>query len=246
MFSDSAEFYDAIYGFKDYAAEAAQLAELLRALHPEARTLLDVGCGTGEHARRLAIDHGYEVDGIDLDPNLIAIARRKHPRGRFEVDDMTGFSLGRRYDAVLCLFSAIGYVVTLDRIRRALDGFRSHLAPGGLVVVEPWLAPDQVFHGKEFRQTAELEGTRIERVSRTEVIGRVSRLHFDYRVDGPSGSRTFGEVHELGLFTAGEMRDAFRSCGFTTKHDPAGLTGRGLWVARAAGAISGTSLRPGR
>ena len=51
MFTASAEFYDLIYStFKDYAAEAAQIASVLRRVNPGCRTVLDVACGTGEHA----------------------------------------------------------------------------------------------------------------------------------------------------------------------------------------------------
>lgn len=53
MFSKSAELYDQIYlEFKDYKAEAQRISELLAGEHPSARTLLDVACGTGEHAMR--------------------------------------------------------------------------------------------------------------------------------------------------------------------------------------------------
>ena len=66
MFSKSAELYDQIYfEFKDYKAEAQRISELLAGEHSSARTLLDVACGTGEHARILRDQYGFEVDGID-------------------------------------------------------------------------------------------------------------------------------------------------------------------------------------
>ena len=66
MFSASAEFYDLIYStFKDYRAEGEQIARLLRGLNPACESVLDVGCGTGEHARLLAAQ-GFRIDGIDL------------------------------------------------------------------------------------------------------------------------------------------------------------------------------------
>jgi ubiquinone/menaquinone biosynthesis C-methylase UbiE len=232
MFTESAELYDAIYSFKDYAVETAQIAALVRARHPRALTVLDVGCGTGEHARRLAADYHFEADGLDLDAGLLDVARRKHPIGRFVVADMSDFALGRRYDAILCLFSSIGYLVTLERIRRAIGCFRRHLSSGGVMVVEPWFAPGALEAGRVFRHTGEAHGLRVERVSRTEIDGRVSRLHFEYHVEGPDGSRWFSELHELGLFTPDEMSSAFRAEGLTADFDPVGL-GRGLWVARA-------------
>ena len=234
MFSESAELYDAIYSFKDYAAEAAQIAAIVRAARPGAGSLLDVACGTGEHARHLAASHGFEVDGLDLDPGLLRVARVKHPAGRFFEADMSDFMLEARYDAVLCLFSSIGYLVTLERTRRALECFRSHLRPDGVVLVEPWFPPRAMEDGRVSRHTGTHHGRAVERVSRVEIDGRVSRLRFEYRIETPAGLREASEIHELGLLTTDELAGAFRDAGLRADFDAVGLTGRGLWVARRA------------
>jgi SAM-dependent methyltransferase len=234
MFDASAEYYDLIYApFKDYEAEAGQIASLLRRLSPECRTLLDVACGTGEHARLLA-GAGFIVDGLDLDPAFVRIARQKHPAGRFFQADMSGFRLPHRYDAVVCLFSSVGYLRTLDRVAGAFACFREHLAPGGVVVVEPWFAPGVLEHGRVARNTGEADGVRVTRGSRVEVEGRLSRLHFDYEITNRTGTRHASEVHELGLFTTQELLEAFRRAGLEADYDPKGLTDRGLYVARSA------------
>ena len=69
MFVHSAQFYDAIYAWKDYAAEARRLKALLaeRQRIPGRRSLLDVACGTAAHATYLRDDYAYE--GLDLDPH---------------------------------------------------------------------------------------------------------------------------------------------------------------------------------
>ena len=234
MFTASAEFYDAIYAFKDYGAESAQVAALVRVLSPHARTVLDVGCGTGEHVRRLATEHGFEADGLDLDPVLLSIARVKHPGGRFFEADMSEFSLGRHYDVILSLFSSIGYLVTLDRVARALRCFRQHLAPGGVVLVEPWFAPGVLEADRVASHSATVNGARVERTSRTEVTGRVSRLHFAYRIESASGTQQVQEVHELGLFTPEELGATFSQSGLVATFEASGLSERGLWTAHNA------------
>lgn len=235
MFTESAEFYDAIYqGFKDYPAEARQIAALVHAVHPGGRSILDVGCGTGEHARLLAGEHGFTVDGVDLDAELLRLARRKHRAGHFEQADMSDFHLGRRYDVVLCLFSSIGYVRTQDRLIMALRRFEEHLAPGGVVIVEPWFEPGALQHGFRTEHSAQVEALRITRRGVNEIDGRISRIRFEYEIVGPDGVRRATEVHELGLFTSDEMLAAFTAAGLPAHHDPAGLTGRGLYVARRA------------
>ena len=139
MFTESAELYDLIYSqFKDYEAEAQQIAGLIQNIHPQAQSILDVACGTGEHARLLAQNYEYTVDGLDLEEALIARAEHKHPEGTFFKADMRSFDLERSYDVILCLFSSIGYVQTLDQVVQALSHFRKHLNTDGVVMVEPW------------------------------------------------------------------------------------------------------------
>ena len=235
MFSESAELYDAIYGtFKDYAGEAATIAKLIHTSAPSARTLLDVGCGTGEHARHLR-HHGFIVDGIDLDSRLLDVARRKVPEAEFVEADMSAFDLSKRYDVVACLFSSIGYLLTLDRVTAALERFREHLAPSGIVIVEPWFPPGVLREGSGAKRKAEANGARVERTSTVSVQGKLSTLVFDYRIEDASGVRHAREVHELGLFTPAEMLDAFAAAGLSATYDPVGMfDNRGLYVARSS------------
>ena len=233
MYSESAELYDLIYSsFKNYEAETTSIATLLRSANPACRTVLDVACGTGEHARLLAERHGLSVDGVDLDATFVEIARRKRPTGRFVLADMTDFDLGRRYDAVMCLFSSIGYVRTVDRLTRAIGRFREHLAPGGVIVVEPWFPPGVMTYGYTSTDVGESGGLRVVRRARTEIDDRLSRLHFDYDITQHGQTRHVSEIHELGLFTLEEMRGAFEVNGLVVDYDPKGLIGRGLYVAR--------------
>jgi SAM-dependent methyltransferase len=232
MFSASAEFYDLIYStLKDYISEAAQIAGLLRQLNPHCQAVLDVACGTGEHARLLGA-HGFVVDGIDLDPAFVRIAEQKHPAGRFLVADMSDFQLSQQYSAVLCLFGSIGYLQTLDRVRCAFNCFRDHLTVEGIIVVEPWFTPGTLDPTHVTRQTGEANGIRVSRVSRVEIEASISRLHFDYEISDQAGTRHASEVHELGLFTTAELLQVFEEAGLQAEYQSNGLTDRGLYLAR--------------
>jgi ubiquinone/menaquinone biosynthesis C-methylase UbiE len=235
VFSESAELYDAIYSsFKNYSAEAERIATLVRTTHPGAQRMLDVGCGTGEHAMHLRARHGFLVDGLDIDPGLVAFARQKVPDGEFVVADMSSFDLRRQYDVVVCMFSSIGYLKTISRVTAAFQCFRRHLRPNGVAIVEPWFPPGVLRVGKGTTRRGETNGIRVERTSHTAVTGNISTLTFTYRVESAAGTRTASEVHELGLFTPAEMLGSFSEAGLTATHDPVGLfDNRGLYVARA-------------
>src|SRR3954447_5484559 len=118
MFSRSAHMYDAIYAsVRDYPREAAEVDRLIQEHRPGARTLLDVACGTGAHLEHLK---DYELEGLDLDPEMLAIARERLPDVAFHEGDLVEFDLDRRFDAVVCMFSSIGYVRTEERLRSAI------------------------------------------------------------------------------------------------------------------------------
>ena len=76
--------------------------------------LLDVACGTGLHLSYLK--QHFQVEGLDLDERLLAIARQRNPGIPLHHADMTAFNLGRTFDVVICLFSDIGYVKTLANL----------------------------------------------------------------------------------------------------------------------------------
>lgn len=236
MFSESAEFYDLIYRqFKDYRSEAARVVELIRQRNPTAGTLLDVACGTGEHAHFL-IEAGYSVDGVDIEPRFVELARRKNPDGRFSCQDMAELDLGRVYDAVLCLFSSIGYVRTEDRLQRALRRFADHTVDGGIVIVEPWFQPHDMQDRYFAMNTAETDEVKVCRMARTTLADGISRIEFEYLVGRSEGLERRSEVHELGLFTRQQMEAAFRAAALDVEYDPEGLFGRGLYIGRAASA----------
>jgi trans-aconitate methyltransferase len=108
---------------------------VIRKEHPAAHSIFDVACGTAEHAKLLSAE--FAVDGIDLEPGFVEVARLKAPTGTFSVADMRRFELRKKYDVVQCLFSSIGYLTQGEDVIRALECFAQHLAKDGIIVVEP-------------------------------------------------------------------------------------------------------------
>ena len=229
-YAKAAQYYDQLYSFKNYTEETAKIKELIRSEHPTAQTVLDVACGTAEHARLLAND--FQIDGIDLEPAFIEIASKKVPSGQFQLADMRNFELDRRYDVIQCLFSSIGYLTHGKDVIAALKCFRQHLNPGGVIIVEPWFTPDTYHAGHCHMTTYDGEETKICRMNVSERTGNLSRLKFHYLVAKKEGIESFEDDHHLMLYTVEEMLSFFKAAGLAVKHDPVGLTGRGLYVAR--------------
>jgi len=192
--------------------------------------LLDVACGTGEHAKFLK--HHYAVDGIDINDYYLSAARLKNPSGIYVRADMMDFDLGRLYDVVTCLFSAIGIVGTFEQLERAVMCMARHVRPGGVLIIEPWFAPEQWRPARPFILVGELESGPVYRFSNSARQGQLSILMHDYLRCTRFGIEHYRERIELGLFTRDEMAWAFGSAGMVAQYDCEGLMGRGLYVGR--------------
>jgi SAM-dependent methyltransferase len=231
-----ADLYDAIYfhAGKDYDAEVAALRGLIQKHNPKARTLLDVGCGTGMHLARFR-EH-YKVEGADVDPGMLL-----HARARLGEDvplhlaDMAEVDLGKRFDVVTSLFSAIGYARTVPRLRRAVKAMARHLEPGGLLIVEPWFHPE-TWKGEGpgvYASWVDEPGLKIGRFGVNRRRGRLTTLNHRFLVATVDGFQHLRERLVLGLFTDAEYRRAFELAGLRVEHDPKGLTGRGTYLGFA-------------
>ena len=230
MFKKTAQFYDQIYSFKDYEEESQKIVNLIKKVNPSAQRILDVACGTGEHARHLAKD--FQVDGIDIEPEFIRIAQEKMPTGHFRVADMCDFEMGERYDVVLCLFSSIGYLTKRKEVINALQCFKKHLKTGGVIMVEPWFTPEQFNSGAIHKVNVDEPDLKICRMSVSECEENLSKLNFHYLVGTPQGVEHFTEEHTLALYTLDEMLFFFAETGLSASYDPEGITGRGMYQAK--------------
>lgn len=111
-----ARYYDLLYRDKDYAREARFVSEMLRGADPSARTLLELGCGTGRHALELAaLD--WSVSGVDLSPAMVAQAGERlavapsaiRARVDFSAGDVRHVRKGRLFDCAISLFHVMSY-----------------------------------------------------------------------------------------------------------------------------------------
>jgi SAM-dependent methyltransferase len=236
-YDEMAGWYDAIYDArsKDYVAEAAALLRIAAELGVHLRSVLDVACGTGRHLRALQ-DRFDDLSGVDASESMLTIAaQRLGPQVPLRVVDFTSFDLGRTFDLVTCLFSSVGHVDDGAELDAAMRSMARHVAPGGLLFVEPWLTPERARHGVVDLVSATTdEGVVARAVSSAKGDDDVT-LHFAWAVATTSGAATAEEVLRMPLFTAdrylasvvaaglvGEWRDEVSALG----------AGRGLLIGR--------------
>lgn len=232
VYTTSAQVYDLLYREKDYAGEAARIRELVAEHAPDAKTLLDVACGTGVHLAYL--QHDFRCAGLDLSPELLQIARERLPDVPLYEGDMRTFDLGGTFDIVTCLFSAIGYMTTVDDLQRAFAQMARHLAPGGLLLVEPWFSPAQFIDGRMFVMTFDEPEIKLTRMTHSQVVNGVSVLNMHHLIGiAGEGVQHSLEIHKMGLFTPEQYTGVTTRAGLRALYDEDGLTGRGLVIGLA-------------
>ena len=178
-FIRSARVYDALNARKDYRQATRTLMQIVRHAVPDARSLLDVGCGTGRHLEHLR--GRLDVEGLDLSRQMLAIARKRSPGVRFRQGTLVDFDLHRRFDVVTCLFGSIGYAKTLEGLRKAVRCMAHHLRPDGVLIVEPWVTPGRFITGRVVFDRVDDGDLKVARMYVTKRKGSGVGLRFSLR-----------------------------------------------------------------
>ncbi len=176
----------------------------------------------------------FVYEGLDLDPEMLTLARQRFPDVPFHQGDMVDFVLGRSFDVVTCLFSSIAYVRTAPRLRQAIATMARHVCPGGVLVIAPFFPPEAWIPGQPHAIFVDHPDLKLVRMNVSGVDGTVAILDFHYLVGTPEGIEHFTEHHELGLFTDEDYRAAFWEASLDVQHDAEGLIGRGLYIGTHA------------
>lgn len=146
VFGNYASYYNLLYQDKDYAAEAHYINELIQRYSPGVITVLNLGCGTGNHDFELA-GFGYEITGVDMSEEMLAAANARRAACDathfpcFHQGDIRTVRLDKKFDVVLSLFHVMSYQTTNDDLQAAFATVKEHLAPGGIFIFDCWYGP---------------------------------------------------------------------------------------------------------
>jgi SAM-dependent methyltransferase len=127
-----APFYDAVQG--DRAEHSAYIRSLIEQHHPQAKSVLELACGTGSVLKQL--EPHYDVSGVDRSEAMLAVAARKLPDARLVRADMRDVDLGETFDVVLCVFDSINHLLRFEEWEAVFDRARAHLDDGGIFVFD--------------------------------------------------------------------------------------------------------------
>lgn len=224
---DYSKYYDLFYKNKDYSEEANFLDNVIKRFNPETKTILDLGCGTGNHDI-LLIEKGFEVTGLDLSEEMIEIAK-KRVAGEFFVGDMSEFSINengtaKKFDTIVSMFSSIGYLTENSKIQTFFKSVKKHLKPSGLLIIDCWNGLGVMNELPSSRENSvEVEGLKITRKSfpNLDAKNHINNVLFKVNVlkaDTGEQIEEYEEMHKVRFFFPKELEKYMNDEGFELLH----------------------------
>lgn len=220
MYKDFARFYEKGF-WPEYSRRMAGVfpAVLKRyGLHPE--RILDVACGEGTFALAMA-RVGIKVTGIDLSPDMLALARQKAVKEGIIVEflnqDMRLFSFDSEFDVATCWYDSLNYILKTEELTKTFANIRQALVPGGFFIFDVNTIYGLAVDWQRYPWYVEMD---------THEMFQVISPSYDYERnivnlkitgfsrEGDSWHRVDEEHVERG-YTLAEIRRCFKKAGFT-------------------------------
>lgn len=189
VFDKYSEYYNILYNDKDYASEASFIDSIIKKYLPSAKSVLNLGCGTGNHDFFLA-QKGYEITGIDCSESNIKKANLKLVNIDefkncldFRKGDVRTYRANKTYDVVISLFHVISYQTTNDDLSKTFETARAHLGKDGLFIFDCWYGPAVLTKRPEIRiKRADDNNISIIRIAEPDLFPNENRVDVNYHL----------------------------------------------------------------
>lgn len=238
VFGNYSRYYDLLYKDKDYQGEADYIAGLVKRHAPDAKRLLELGCGTGKHAVLLA-EKGYNVHGVDLSATMLESANARRETLPDALKNRLSFSQGNvqncsaegTFDAVISLFHVVSYQTRNEELLAMFKNAATHLRKGGVFIFDYWYGPAVLTDRPEVRtKNMESDAISVTRLA-TPVLHPVESVvdvNYDIRITDKASGKTesLKETHRMRYLFSTEIELLAKASGFSVEDNAEWMTGK--------------------
>jgi SAM-dependent methyltransferase len=186
-YSMLAGLYDHIMDHVNYRTWAEYVSSLLDRFHPGGGRVLELACGTGSLAVILS-SFGYELTCMDQSPDMLRIAGGKFRTAglvpRIAAGTMTALPFASLFDAVICIYDSINYLMEPSDFARALSEAASVTKEGGLFIFDVCTVKNSEVFFRDATMREEYDGLEYERICRYHPVARIQENRFVIRRNG--------------------------------------------------------------
>jgi SAM-dependent methyltransferase len=219
-FNAYSTYYDLIYQNKPYQKEADFISDIIGELGSGSR-LLELGCGTGKHARLLS-EKGYKVTGVDLSETMLEVARKSSGSDiSYVCGDIRDFSLEAegKFDVVIAMFDVVSYLPTNSDIRQMLNNVSQYLKKGGVLIFDAWHGP-AVLHLRPYTRIGRWNNdmVSITRISDPDMDynNNICTVNYEIYIEARNqGITKLTEKHPMRYFFLTELDELFSANGYS-------------------------------
>ena len=237
VFGSYSRYYNLLYKEKDYSGEVEYVRTIIQRHSPDARTILDLGCGTGRHDFLIA-EIGYEVSGVDMSQEMLAVAGANHSSliphlgsPTFLQGDIRTVRLDRTFDVVISLFHVMSYLTGNQDLSDAFATVQAHLKPGGIFIFDCWYG-SAVLADRPVVRIKRLEDDEIEltRIVEPVMLPNQNLVELNYQIlarDKKSGAvEEVRETHRMRYLFRPELELLAQKSGMSIVEASEWMTGK--------------------
>lgn len=197
--------YDFVMSHVDYRFWAEYIHTILQRHHPDAHTVVELGCGTGSLAIGLQPLGRYRYLATDISEAMLEVARHKAAEKnadvRFDLADFTEFNVDTPVDVLLLLYDGLNYLLDEDHIRALMRHVFEALAPGGVFIVDQSTPANSINNEPHFEHSDSVGIFSYVRRSSYDAESRFHHTTLEISVDGED----FREEHVQRAYDTDEI-----------------------------------------
>lgn len=224
-------YYDLLYHDKDYLAETRYVINLLNTYAPNANTLLELGCGTGNYSKHFSAA-GFNITGIEKSSQMVDLAKAKSLHNFLPITgDITAFKINKKFDAVVSLFHVISYLNENESLLSCFKLVAEHLKKNGVFIFDVWYTP-AVYSGKPAKTVKRVNTTSfdITRIAEPTILYEQNIVEVDYHLFIKNNDtlqyESLKEKHSMRHFSTPEIKLMAQLSGLKFVHSEEFLTAK--------------------